>query len=122
MRNALFSLLVALGLFGCKTLDEHNAHPAKVINFNADAKAEIAGLINNIMPGANVKLADDILSKDYRLFIQRASMTVDGNPVDGRITEMPRKFELFESNGGCFLVDSKTNKSYLLKKVDCQQM
>lgn len=114
------SLLACVALMGCKTLDKANAEPAVLIDFDPQAEAEIATIINEVMPGANVKLADDILSKDNRLFIQRSPTMVDGNPIEGRITEMPRKFELYRSNDACFLVDDKTGESYLLKHASCR--
>ncbi|WP_223669141.1 hypothetical protein [Kangiella shandongensis] len=106
----------------CKTLDRSNASPAVVTELSEPAKQQIADTINEVMPGANVRLADDTLSKDNRLFIQRKTTMVDGNPAQGRITEMPRKFELFISNGDCFLVDDKVGDSYYLDKVQCRRM
>lgn len=116
------SLLVSL--MGCKTTEwnKDKAVPATVVNFNQEAKSEIAGIINDVMPGANVKLADDIFSKDNRLFIQRKPTMVDGNPAQGRITEMPRKFELYHLEDTCFLVDAKSEDIFLLKVVKCQPM
>lgn len=109
-------------LVSCKTLDRANASPAVVSELTEPAKQQIADTVNEVMPGANVRLANDILAKDNRLFIQRKATMVDGNPAQGRITEMPRKFELFISNGDCFLVDNKTGDSYYLDKVQCHQM
>lgn len=109
------------GLMGCKTTEwSDEAVPAVVVNFNSEAKEEIAGIINQAMPGANVKLARDIFSNDHRLFIQRQTTTVDGNPAQGRITEMPRKFELHYLEDTCFLVDDKTKDTYLLNVVQCK--
>ena len=110
------------GIVGCKSTEwnKDKAVAATVVNFNQEAKAEISGIINQVMPGANVKLANDIFSKDNRLFIQRKQTIVDGNPAQGRITEMPRKFELYHLEDTCFLVDSETRDIFLLNDVECQ--
>lgn len=117
----ILSIGVIFGLMSCKTTEwSDEAVPAVVVNFNSEAKEEIAGIINQVMPGANVKLAQDIFSNDHRLFIQKQAMIVDGNPVQGRITEMPRKFELHHLEDTCFLVDDKTKDAYLLSLVQCK--
>ncbi|PXF62447.1 hypothetical protein [Kangiella spongicola] len=124
--NKLWIGLVALtlGLMGCKTTewDKEKALPATIVGFDKEAKDEIAGIINQIMPGANVALADDIFSTDNRLFIQRKPVMVDGNPAQGRITEMPRKFELYHLEDTCFLVDSKSSDIFILETVSCNPM
>jgi len=121
----LVSLLIsvmALGLAGCKSTEWNKEHavPAVAFGFDSEAKAEIAGIIDDAMPGANVKLADDIFNNDHRLFIQREPTMVDGNPAQGRITEMPRKFELYHLEDSCFLYDAKTEDIYLLAEVQCK--
>ncbi|RDX37505.1 hypothetical protein DZA50_02070 [Kangiella sp. HD9-110m-PIT-SAG07] len=120
--NGLLITLLAFGLMGCKSTEwnKEQAVPAIAVGFNPEAKEEIAGIINQAMPGANVKLANDIFSKDHRLFIQREPTMVDGNPAQGRITEMPRKFELYHLEDTCFLFDSKTEDIYLLDTLQCQ--
>ena len=124
--NKFWIALLALtfGLMGCKTTewDKGKALPATVVGFDEEAKDEIAGIINQIMPGANVVLADDIFSEDNRLFIQRKPTVVDGKPVQGRITEMPRKFELYHLEDTCFLVDSKSSDIFILETVSCKPM
>ena len=119
MVAALFSIT---GVVGCKSTEwnKDQAVPAIAVDFNSEAKDEIAGIINDAMPGANVKLANDIFSDDHRLFIQREPTMVDGNPAQGRITEMPRKFELYHLEDSCFLFDAKTEDIYLLATVQCK--
>ncbi|GAA4365352.1 hypothetical protein [Kangiella marina] len=120
--TALSVAILVMSLMGCKTTEWNKdvAVPAVAVNFNSEAKAEVADIINQAMPGANVKLANDIFSKDHRLFIQREPTMVDGNPAQGRITEMPRKFELYHLEDTCFLVDDKTQDTYLLGVLQCQ--
>lgn len=117
-------LVTLTGIIGCKSTqwNKEKATKATVINFDKEAKAEIAGIINQVMPGANVILADDIFSSDHRLFIQRKQTIVDGNLVQGRITEMPRKFELYHLEDTCFLVDAKTEDIFLLNDVECKPL
>jgi len=121
-RFFLSLVVMVMTMVGCKSTewDGDKAVTATVVDLTSDAKEEIGGIINQVMPGANVKLADDIFSNDHRLFIQKKQTIVDGNPIQGRIIEMPRKFELYRLEDRCFLIDTKTNASFLLSKVNCQ--
>ncbi|AOE50030.1 hypothetical protein [Kangiella sediminilitoris] len=120
--RSLSIVLALLWLTGCKTLKIEDASPAVVLALDSQGKSEIADVINQVMPGANVILAEDILTEDNRLFIERKQTYIDGNPVQGRITEMPRKFELYRYEGRCYLVDDKTGENYLLHFVRCKSM
>lgn len=72
------------------------------------------------MKGAPVTIADDALTREDTLIIERARPRgADGVPLSGRETGRPEHFRLMKNGSRCVLVHERTGKRFRLKSATC---
>jgi len=109
----------ALCLSVCATVSGRDV-PAVLTNPTAESRAALARAVSGALHGAPVTIADDALTRDSTLIIERARpRTPDGVPLSGRETGRPERFRLVKDGSRCVLVHERTGKRWTLKAATC---
>jgi hypothetical protein len=106
-----------LGVAACATGRDL---PAVLTQPTAESRAELVRTLSDALHGAPVTLADDALTRDGTLIIERIPpRTADGTPLSGRETGRPEHFRLMKNGSRCVLVHERTGKRWTLKAATC---
>ncbi len=105
---------------GCQTVDTEGDRPARIVDANADSRAELQAAINDAL-GVEVMLRDDALVDSSLLTIERRPTGTMDNPVpQGRILEKPIQFRLVINGADCVLVDQRDGARRVLPNTSCK--
>ncbi|PYQ02679.1 MAG: hypothetical protein DMF82_15455 [Acidobacteria bacterium] len=123
---ALSALVLTLALAGilsvvaCAPVSAQRDVPAVVTSPTPESRAELARLVGRALSGAKVTIADDALTRDSELIIERGwARTAKGVPLDGRETGRPEHFRLVKNGSSCVLVHERTGKRFTLLSATC---
>ena len=109
-----------LGLAACATATGRPDLPAMLTNPTAESRAELARRVSGVLHGAQITLADDALTRDSTLIVERTRpRTPDGVPLNGREMGRPEHFRLVKNGTRCVLVHERTGKRWTLKAATC---
>jgi hypothetical protein len=109
-----------LGLAACATVSPQRDVPAVIASPTPESRAELLRVVSRALNGAPVTIADDALTHDSALIIERArARGADGAPLTGRDTGKPEHFRLVKSGSRCVLVHERTGKRYPLASASC---
>ena len=112
-----WAVAAMLGVAACATGRDL---PAVLTKPTAESRAELARTLSDALQGAPVTLADDALTRDGTLIIERIQpRTTDGTPMSGRERGRPWHFRLVRNGSRCVLVDDDTGKRWTLKAATC---
>lgn len=112
------SVLAAVALVACRTALPDL--PALVTNPTPEGRAEIARTVSGALNGAPVTVADDVLTREDALVIERARpRSLEGAPSTGRETGRPERFLLVKNGERCVLVHEATGRRYTLTATSC---
>jgi len=111
---------MALALAGCAPRSAQPEVPAVLTNPTRDSRAELARVVSEAMNGAPVTLADDALTADGTLIVERSApgAAKDMN-LRGRDRDRPELFQLFRSGSRCVLVHAGTGRRWHLASATC---
>ena len=113
-------LLLTLLLPGCGNSVEKRESAAVIVNPTAESRAELERIIAAALNRVSIILADDALTLDSELIIDRkAPQNLQNNWVMGRRIEKPHRFYLKTEDKNCFLVQESNNNRWLLKNAQC---
>ena len=88
-----------------------------------ETRRELAQAIGDALHGAPVTLADDALTRDSRLMIEKARpRDASGVPLSGRDREKPDVFRLVKAGEQCVLVHERTGKRTTLPSTRCHPL
>jgi hypothetical protein len=111
---------LALALGACHARSGPRDVPAVVTNPTATSRAELARAVSRALDGAPVTLADDALTRDDTLIVDRTTRRdPSGVPLEGRRTGQPEHFHLVVSGADCVLVHDRTGRRSTLHDVTC---
>lgn len=97
--------------------------PALIVAPSAASRAELSRVIRDALHGAPVTLGDDALTTSNLLAVDHARIRDPaGRFLDGRVLLRPETFELFKRGAHCVLVQSKTGRSWRLRRTECAAM
>jgi len=110
----------ALALAGCAQRSAQPEVPAVLTHPSATSRAELVRVVSEAMNGAPVTIADDALTADDTLIIDRASGR-DARELNlrGRDTGKPEHFRLVKSGPQCVLVHAATGRRWTLTSATC---
>jgi hypothetical protein len=86
--------------------------PAVITAPTPASREELARVVSAALHGARVTLADDALTKESILFIERARLR-------GRVMEKPEQFQLVWGGSQCVLIHRRTGERYALAHTTC---
>jgi hypothetical protein len=93
---------------------------AVITDATPQSRAELARVVSHALEGATVTLADDALTGDSTLIIQRASRRdAQGLPLNGRETGRPERFQLVKNGPRCVLLQERTGRRFELAATTC---
>lgn len=85
-----------------------------------ESRAELAQTVSDALYGAPVTLADDALTRDSRLIIEKAHpRDSSGVPLSGRERDKPEIFHLVKAGERCLLVHERTGQRTTLRSTTC---
>jgi hypothetical protein len=94
--------------------------PAVVAEPGAQARAELAAAVSSALGGVPVRLADDALTRESTLVLERAKhRDASGLPVQGREMGTPERFHLVKSGPDCVLIHEGSGRRFSLHETTC---
>lgn len=118
MRHFVPMLLGAVLMAGCVQAQLHAEQPALRVAGGEDLtvlRQALAGAL-----GRDVTLAADVLLRESTLFIEPVPARVDGQRIDGRVTQPPERFTLLRVDGTCRLLREATGERLALPGLRCR--
>ena len=110
----------AFVLAGCVSTPSRSEEPAVITAPTAASREELARVVSGALHGAPVRLAEDALTKESLLIIERTPMRgANGVPVEGRVMEKPEQFELVKSGCQCILIHRRAGERHVLTRTTC---
>jgi hypothetical protein len=111
---------VTLASMACATVANRRDQPAVLTSPTPESRAELARIVGSALHGAPVTLADDALTRDGTLIVDRAvARTGDGVRLNGRETGRPEHFRLVRRGSRCVLVHERTGRRWTLEAATC---
>ena len=118
--RAALPILLAANIVACSSPEVNLDIAAVRVNVDARSTAELQNVISSALDGAIVTIADDALTRDSELIIERGmSRSVDRSPELGRNLGRPNHFRLILDARQCFLVHEETGLRWMLGDTEC---
>ena len=109
-----------LVLASCQAGSARGDVPAVITDPTAGSRAELAREVSSALNGAPVTIADDALTRDPTLIIERARpRDAEGRPLTGRDLGRPEHFRLVKNGSRCVLVQESTGRRWTLTAATC---
>jgi len=109
-----------LSLAACGTLRSDPDRPAVIVTPTAESRAALTQAVSAALNGAPVTLADDALTRESVLTIERTQRRdANGLLLNGRELGTPERFLLVKSGDQCVLVHERTGKRITLTATAC---
>ena len=116
----LLTVAGLLGLTACATASPQRDVPALITSPTPEGRAEIARMVSRALNGAPLTIADDALTRESTLVIERArARGPDGLPLSGRDSGRPEHFRLVKNGSRCVLVHEGSGKRFSLESASC---
>jgi hypothetical protein len=120
LARTLAPIAIAFGTCGCGTLPAGSDLPAVVTSPTAQSREELRQTVTSALSGAPVTLADDVLTHDSLLLIERnQARDAKGVPLSGRELGRPEKFQLVKNGKDCVLIHEASGRRWTLKHTTC---
>ena len=118
-RLAFFACII-LAMAGCKTTRAQEDIAAVIVDQTPQSHAELLQVLTDALNGAPVTIADDALTQNSLLIIERqAPRDLENRPLTGRDLGRPKQFRLVLSSGDCVLVDQSDGQRWALRDTSC---
>ena len=105
------ALLLSQLLWACASSFAQPDVPALIDKPTSESRAELARAVSSALNGAPVRLADDALTRDSLLIIEK--------PHTGRDLDKPEHFRLVKAGTQCTLVHERTGTRTTLASTTC---
>ncbi len=114
MKPAKFTvgIVAAFVVTACQNAPAQNDAPAIVTDPTPESRAELLRVVTTALNGARVRLADDALTSDSLLIVEREQHT-------GREFGRPDHFRLMKSGSRCVLEHQGTGGRWQLTETTC---
>lgn len=123
LARAAAALLAAHLLSTCASGFAQPEVPALIDKPTERSRAELAQAVSDALKGAPVTLADDALTRESRLIIEKARpRDASGVPLSGRERDKPEIFRLVKAGEQCVLVQERTGKRTTLPSTRCHPL
>jgi hypothetical protein len=104
----------------CATAPPAKGVPAVITSPTPESRAELVRVLGRALHGAPLALADDALTRESTLIIERArARGPDGTPLQGRDPGRPERFRLVKDGPGCVLVHEGSGRRFPLPSATC---
>lgn len=107
-------------LAGCMQPGALPETPARLVEPDAASRAELQAVVAAAIGQATVQLADDALTGDGVLLIERTPRADDlGRRLPGRDFGAPRRFQLLRAGADCILAEADSDRRWVLEQARC---
>jgi len=114
----LLALVFGTSLAGCGSL--HAERPAVIAAPSASTRAELSRVVTLAFDGAPVTLADDAVTRDSVLSVERRTPAgPQGRAATGRTLDAPTRLRLVLDGTRCELVREVDRRRFPLRDVRC---
>ena len=114
-----FAALTVLICSSCQTVASDEDQRARLIDPDEAVRAELQHAVNSAF-GTDVLLADDALTESSTLTVEnRQPATMDNQRPQGRVYDMPVQLVLVMRGEQCYLIDTRTERRFLLESATC---
>jgi hypothetical protein len=114
------AVVLAAALYGCATDPAAADVPARIVDATPESRAELNHVVSQALNGADVTLADDALTHDSTLTIDRKTYRdARGNPINGRELGLPIQFVLRKHGQRCVLELRSSGQRWNLPATKC---
>jgi hypothetical protein len=112
--------IAQLALAACAAASGTSERPALLVAPDAQVRAELSQAVASAFDGAPVALADDALTKDSALVIDRTpARDASGKLLSGRDLGKPEHFHLVAIGTRCLLVHDRSGRRFELTTATC---
>ncbi len=112
--------VAGLSLAACATVPPTRDVPAVITSPTPKSSAELVRVVREALHGAPVLVADDALTRESTLIIERApARAPDGTPLSGRDLDRPHHFHLVKNGTRCVLVQERSGRRFALTDATC---
>ena len=112
-------VLSSLLLCACASLAARD-EPALIVDANQESHGEIVRAISNVLQVSSITIADDALTRDSVLLIERTSARdAGGQRLNGRELGTPEQFQLVKHGDRCVLVHASSGTRTVLPGTKC---
>ena len=109
-----------LSLAVCATVSPARDVLAVITSPSSESRAELVRAVSRALHGAPLVIADDALTRDGALVIERArARGANGRPLSGREAGRPERFRLVKNGSHCVLVHEGSGRRFALAWVTC---
>ncbi|WP_346837339.1 hypothetical protein [Microbulbifer sp. SAOS-129_SWC] len=114
-------LLAPLLLAACGSQPAAGAPvPALLVAPTTAVRAQLQQVVSEALHGVPVTLADDALTRESLLLIERAQpRDAGGRLIQGRDPGAPAQFRLFLGGGNCYLQQLPSGQRWVLEGAEC---
>ncbi len=120
MQSVAVAAGTLLALAACHPRSAPLDVPAVITNPTAESREELVRVVSRALDGAAVTIADDALTGESTLIVQRAvRRDAQGRPLTGRDTDRPEHFRLVRNGLRCVLVHERTGRRWTLESATC---
>lgn len=117
--RACWLAAAAIAPVGCGTLSAQE-QPAVISAPTAESRAELARIVSAVFNGQPVTLADDALTRESVLTIERRTPPGEqGRAATGRTLAAPERLNLVLRGSRCFLVHAADGREWELNEAQC---
>jgi hypothetical protein len=110
---------VALAVPACGTVSAAE-QPAVIAQPTESSRSELLRVVTAAFNGRPVTIADDALTRDSVLTIERREpRDLEGRPFGGRVLEAPEQFQLVLRDAECELVRQSDGRRWRLSETRC---
>lgn len=118
--SLLCAIAVAAFVAGCASSDTSLDVAALRTNVDDRSTRELQGVVSSALDGVAVTIADDALTRESTLIIERGlRRSVGRSPELGRDLGRPNHFQLILDTRQCFLVHEETGLRWMLTDTQC---
>lgn len=115
----IYCLMLSACMAGAAGSDASNEQDA-VLEPDAASRTELVKVIQQALNNPNIRLADDALTHDSKLVIERSKVLApDGTRLNGRELQAPEQFRLIKHGRRCVLVRERTQVRWTLIHARC---
>ena len=113
-------LAALLSAGACRTAQARPDVPAVISEPTSQTRAELVEAVSAALGGATVTLADDALTRDNTLVVERKRhLDPSGLPVNGRDLGRPETFRLVKNGADCVLLHENSGRRFPLSQTAC---
>ena len=121
--NALraFAIFLSLAMTACVMSTAASDSPARIIDPTMESRAELRQAVMAALEGMPVTLADDALTRESSLSIERATQRDSGGRrIEARETSRPELFRLVRNGRACVLIHERMQSRTTLHATRCE--